>query len=50
MQTKVYNLEGKEVGKVTLKEEVFGVPYNEALIHQVVVATLANARQGNKSP
>lgn len=49
MQTKVYNLEGKEVGKVTLKEEVFGVPYNEALIHQVVVATLANARQGNKS-
>ena len=49
MQTKVYNIKGEEVGKMTLKDEVFKVPYNEAVIHQVVVATLSNARQGTKS-
>ena len=32
-----------------LNEAVFGQEYNEALIHQVVVAQLANKRQGNKS-
>lgn len=45
---KVYNIEAKEVGKMTLSEEVFGQPLNEALIHQVVVAQAANARQGTK--
>ncbi len=49
MQTKVYNVKGEEVGKMTLSDEVFAVPYNEAAIHQVVVATLANQRQGTKS-
>lgn len=49
MQTKVYNLEAKEVGKVTLADSVFALPYNEALIHQIVVAYLANQRQGTKS-
>lgn len=49
MQTKVLNLEGQEVGKVTLSDEVFGADYNEALIHQAVVAYLANQRQGTKS-
>ena len=49
MQTKVLNTLGEEVGKVTLKDEVFNQPYNEALIHQVVVAYLANGRQGTKS-
>lgn len=49
MQTKVFNIKGEEVGKVTLKDSVFGAPYNEALIHQVVVAYLANARQGTKN-
>lgn len=49
MQTKVLNIKGEEVGKVTLKDNVFGVAYNEALIHQVVVAYLANGRQGTKS-
>lgn len=45
----VLNMEGKEVGKLTLSEEVFGQPLNEALIHQVVVAQAANKRQGTKS-
>jgi large subunit ribosomal protein L4 len=49
MQTKVYNLEGQEVGKITLADEVFKAPYNEALIHQAVVTYLANQRQGTKS-
>lgn len=49
MQTKVYNIKGEEVGKMSLKDSVFKVPYNEAVIHQVVVATLANNRQGTKS-
>ena len=49
MQTKVLNLQGNEVGKITLADEVFKVPYNEALIHQAVVTYLANQRQGTKS-
>ena len=46
---KVYNTKGSEVGTVELSDAVFGCEYNEALIHQVVVAQLANARQGTKS-
>lgn len=49
MQTKVYNIKGEETGKLTLADEVFKVPYNEALIHQAVVCYLANQRQGTKS-
>ncbi len=49
MQTKVYNIKGEETGKLTLADEVFKVPYNEALIHQAVVSYLANQRQGTKS-
>ena len=49
MQTKVFNLEGKEVSKVTLDDKVFGAEYNEDLIHQAVVTYLANQRQGTKS-
>lgn len=49
MQTKVYNVKGEEVGKISLKDEVFKAPYNEALIHQYIVAYLANQRQGTKS-
>lgn len=48
-KVKVYNLNAEEVGTMTLKEDVFGADYNEALIHEVVVAYLANQRQGNKS-
>lgn len=49
MQSKVLNIKGEEVGKMNLNDNVFKVPYNEAVIHQVVVATLANNRQGTKS-
>lgn len=46
---KVYNLKGEEVSTLKLSDEVFKQEYNEALIHQVIVALLANARQGTKS-
>ncbi len=49
MQVKVYKQTGEEVGKLTLADSVFKVPYNEATIHQVVVSYLANQRQGTKS-
>ncbi len=48
-ELKVYNQSGAEVGTMELNEAVFGVPYNEALIHQVVVAQQANKRQGTHS-
>ena len=46
---KVYNLKGEEVSSLKLNDKVFKQEYNEALIHQVIVAQLANARQGTKS-
>lgn len=49
MELKVFNTLGKEVGAIKVSDEVFGAEYNEALIHQVVVAQLANKRQGTKS-
>lgn len=46
---KVYDKTAKEIGSVEVSETVFGREYNETLIHQVVVAQLANRRQGTKS-
>lgn len=49
MELKVYDMKAKEVGKIDLNNDVFAQEYNEPLIHQVVVAQLANKRQGTKS-
>ncbi len=49
IEAKVINTLGQQVGTVELNEEIFGREYNEALIHQVIVAQLANKRQGTKS-
>ena len=46
---KVFNMKKEEVGTVSLNDMVFGADYNEALIHQVIVALHNNARQGTKS-
>lgn len=46
---KVYKMDGSEAGTMKLNEKVFGVEYNEPLIHQAVVTRLANERQGTKS-
>ena len=48
-KVKVYNMKAEEVGSISLKNDVFGVEYNEPLIHEVIVAYNANQRQGNKS-
>ena len=49
---KVYDKTAKEVGTLEVSEAVFGKEFTEkteSLIHQVVVAQLANRRQGTKS-
>lgn len=45
----LYNLEGKSVGEVELNEKIFEFPVNEAVMHQVIRALLANKRQGTQS-
>ena len=45
---KVFNQKGAEAGSIELADSVFAAEYNEALIHQAVVAQRNNARQGTK--
>ena len=45
----VYKMDGTVAGEMELNDAVFGVEPNESAIHQVVVAQLANRRQGTQS-
>ena len=45
----VYNVEGKKVSDVELKENVFGIVPNEEIVHSVLLNFLANQRQGTQS-
>jgi len=45
----LFNKEGQKVGDIQLAESVFGVEVNKYALHQVVVAQLANKRQGTQS-
>ena len=45
----VYNIDGKKVSSVELKEEIFGIEPNENIVHSVLVNFLANQRQGTQS-
>ena len=45
----LFNKEGKQVGDFELSEAIFGVEVNQDAVHQVVVALLANKRQGTQS-
>lgn len=45
----VFNKEGQKVGDMELAASVFGVEVNKDALHQVVVAQLANKRQGTQS-
>ena len=45
----VYNVEGKKVSDLELKEEIFGIEPNEAVVHSVLVNYLANQRQGTQN-
>lgn len=49
MELKVINEQGKEASRMQASDVLFGRDYNEALIHQVVVAYQANARSGNRA-
>jgi len=42
----VYNVEGQQTGEITLAETVFGVPVNQALLHEAVNMQLASRRLG----
>lgn len=44
MESALYNIQGKEVGKVQVPENLFGVTWNADLLHHVVTAMQANAR------
>ena len=48
MELKLLNEQGQAGAAVNAADTVFGRDYNEALIHQIVVAYAANARSGNR--
>jgi large subunit ribosomal protein L4 len=43
----LFNIEGKEIGSLPLPDAIFGVEFNEALVHQALISEEANYRQGN---
>ena len=45
----VVNCKGEKVEEINLCDDIFGIEPNEAVVHQVVVALLANKRQGTQS-
>ncbi len=45
----LYNIEGKEVGEIELKDEIFAVEISNAALHMTVKNFLANQRQGTQS-
>lgn len=49
MQVELLNDQGQAASNVDVPDTVFGRDYNEALVHQVVVAYQANARQGTRA-
>jgi large subunit ribosomal protein L4 len=49
MQLELLNDQGQATSKFEATEAVFGRAYNEDLVHQVVVAFQANARQGTRA-
>jgi len=46
VELKLRNIQGEVIGNVEVSNRVFDAPMNEALVHQVMVGQLANARQG----
>ena len=48
MELKLLNDQGQAASTLEASDVLFGRDYNEALVHQVVTAYLANARSGNR--
>src|SRR3990167_1463640 len=44
MEAPIYNIQGKKTGSIKLPESIFGVPWNDSLMHQVVTSMQDNAR------
>lgn len=49
MEVPVYNLSGEVIKHIEISDQVFAVPFNQAVVHQAVVRQRANARQGTAS-
>src|SRR3954467_8051182 len=49
MELKLIDQSGQSSANVTAADQVFGREYNEALIHQVITAYLANGRSGTRA-
>lgn len=49
MELKLLNDQGQSTATFAAPETIFGRDFNEALVHQVVVAYQANARMGNRA-
>ncbi|MBR7059846.1 MAG: 50S ribosomal protein L4 [Neisseriaceae bacterium] len=49
MELKIINAEGQVAGALTASDALFARDYNEALVHQLVTAYLANARSANRA-
>ena len=49
MELKLINAQGRVSGSVAASDALFAREYNEALVHQLVTAYLANARSGNRA-
>ncbi len=46
MRVPVYSLTGEVVKHIKISDDVFGVPFNQAVVHQAITRQQANARQG----
>src|SRR5436190_7399116 len=46
MQVPLYNQTGDEISKIELRDDIFGIEPNKAVMHQAYLRQLANARQG----
>jgi large subunit ribosomal protein L4 len=42
----LYNVSGEQIGEIELNESVFGITVHQSVLHDAVVAYLANQRQG----
>lgn len=46
MEALIYNQKGEETGKINLPEEIFNIPWNDDMVHSVVVSMMSNKRSG----
>lgn len=49
MQIPIYDIAGEVIDHMDIRDDIFGLPFNEAVVHQAVVRQLANKRQGTVS-